>query len=109
MNNKIFTKDGAPLLLPCHCCGSRHPLIVQYYIEAEDNIIYDKYVFFYYHLVHNNLLKRIGSAIRLVLGLKPRRGDFADIDLEVCDVIKLRDYLNQFLNYVEKATAFTKE
>ena len=108
-SDKIFVIEAEPLLLPCHCCGNRHPLIVQYYVEAEGNFIFEQYVYFYYHLIHNSLFKRIVSAIRLVLGLKPKEGDFAYIDLDASNATKLRDYLNQFLKDVDKATVLTKK
>jgi len=93
--------EGDPLLLPCHCCGNRHPLMFQYYIDKQ--VSNERFVEIHYHLIPNRFLERVVSAIRILFGLRPKFGDFAEIEITEYDAVRLRDYLNEFLREADNA------
>jgi len=80
--------------IECSCTDSEHTIRLTRYKDDE----WDQWVYVSYYMGnHDNIFKRVWTAIKYVFGYKSRYGDFGETLIDVEEAQKIVDYLQDTL------------
>ena len=82
------------LFLSCDCFSDEHILRYTYYQDDEWEELYTHIALHQYR----NFWKRLWTGIKYIFGYESRYGHWDCVSLTKKDAIRLRDFLNSFLN-----------
>lgn len=85
MNSQIKTGPARQIII-CECGSREHQIVMEY--DAEDNCIFCSI-----HLVKRNLLARVKTALKYILGYKSKYGHWDCFILCPSEATKLSEYL----------------
>lgn len=84
--------------LECECGLPEHLVKASYFSDDPCDL------YIYYHLIPDNIIRRIWNALRYIAGYRSRYGEFGEIVLGPKQVREFITFLNTFILEVSSAT-----